>query len=143
MRWSKPVDMPHEVKLSNPLQLRTALVFGVMLSVLFIAGRVIQQSLGDAGIYAMAAVAGLVDVDAISLSLAQAASKNLAFDRGRGIVLAMLVNTATKAVLAAALGGVAMLRSATGILALALLAGASTAFLTLGQESAQTPSAAP
>ena len=132
MYRSKPVDMPHEVELSNPLQLRTALIFGAMLSVLFIAGRVIQQNLGDAGIYAMAAVAGLVDVDAISLSLAQAASEELEHSTAaRGIVLAILVNTASKAVLAAALGGVAMLRSATVILALALLAGASAALLTL------------
>ncbi|MEX2125275.1 MAG: MgtC/SapB family protein [Woeseia sp.] len=127
------VDMPHDVQLSNPLQLRTAVVFGLLLSVLFIAGHLIQQSLGDAGMYAMAAVAGLVDVDAISLSLAQAASKDFeASTAERAIVIAMLVNTASKAVLAATLGGMPMLRSATAVLAVALVAGATVAFLTLG-----------
>jgi uncharacterized membrane protein (DUF4010 family) len=49
----------------------------------------------------------------------------------RAIALAALVNTAAKAVLAAALGGAPMLRSASVILGLALTAGAATAILTL------------
>jgi hypothetical protein len=46
-------------------------------------------------------------------------------------VLAVLVNTAVKAVLAAALGGSAMLRSASSILALAVVCAAVTAAITL------------
>jgi uncharacterized membrane protein (DUF4010 family) len=126
------VDVPHDVKLSNPLQLRAALVFGVLLSLLFIAGRVIEINLGDAGIYAMAAIAGLVDVDAISLSLAEAARHELDVTTAqRGIVIALLVNTAVKAALAAALGGLPMLRYATGVLAAALFAGVLVAALML------------
>jgi len=126
-------DVAHDVKLSNPLQLKAALVFGLLLSLFFIAGRVIEQSLGDAGVYAMAAVAGLVDVDAISLSLAEAASHDLLpATAQRAIVIAMLVNTAVKAILAAALGGLPMLRSATAVLAVALAGGLVTAVVTLG-----------
>ena len=126
-------DVPHDVKLSNPLQLRAAIVFGLLLSLLFIAGRVIEMSLGDAGIYAMAAIAGLVDVDAISLSLAEAARHDLDVRTAeRGIVIALLVNTAVKGVLAAALGGLPMLRYASGVLAAALAGGAIAAALTLG-----------
>jgi hypothetical protein len=43
----------------------------------------------------------------------------------------MLVNTGAKAVLAAALGGPPMLRAATSTLAVALVTGAATAFVTL------------
>src|SRR5690606_29882443 len=126
-------DVPHDVKLSNPLQLRAALVFGVLLSLLFIAGRVIEVNLGDAGIYAMAAIAGLVDVDAISLSLAEAARHELDVTTAqRGIVIALLVNTAVKGMLAAALGGLPMLRYATAVLAAALLGGVVVAGFTLG-----------
>ena len=81
----------------------------------------------------MAAIAGLVDVDAISLSLAEASRHELDLTTAqRGIVIALLVNTAVKGVLAAALGGLPMLRYATAVLAAALLAGALVAALTLG-----------
>jgi uncharacterized membrane protein (DUF4010 family) len=80
----------------------------------------------------MAALAGLVDVDAISLSLAEAASHGLPpATAQRAIVIAMLVNTAVKAVLAVALGGLPMLRSATAVLAAALAGGVITAMVTL------------
>jgi uncharacterized membrane protein (DUF4010 family) len=129
---SPATQVAHEVKLSNPLQLKAALVFGLLLSLLFIAGSAIERSLGDAGVYAMAAVAGLVDVDAITLSLAAAATQELLPETAaRGIVIAMLVNTAVKALLAAALGGLPMLRSATMVLALALAGGLATALVTL------------
>jgi uncharacterized membrane protein (DUF4010 family) len=49
----------------------------------------------------------------------------------RAIALAALVNTGAKAVLAAALGGAAMLRSASLVLGLALVAGTATALATL------------
>ena len=122
-----------DIKLSNPLELRTALTFGALLSVLFIAAAALQEHLGDAGIYAAAAVAGLVDVDAISVLLARGAGRTIEEATAqRGIVIALLVNTASKAALAAALGGVPMLRTATLTLAVALIAAALTAALTLG-----------
>ena len=120
------------VPLSNPLQLRTALGFGLLLTVLFIAAAALQRGLGDAGIYAMAGIAGLFDVDAITLTLSRQAGSALAtVTAERAIAVAALVNTATKAVLASALGGAALLRSATAILALALLAAGGTAIVTL------------
>jgi uncharacterized membrane protein (DUF4010 family) len=124
---------PTDVGLTNPLQLRTALTFGVILSALFIAAAALQAELGEAGVYATAAVAGLVDVDAIGVALARGAGRTL--DPGtasRAIVVATLVNTASKAGLAAALGGSAMLRTASVTLLVALLAAAATAVLTLG-----------
>jgi uncharacterized membrane protein (DUF4010 family) len=120
------------VPLSNPLQLRTALGFGLLLTVLFIAAAALQRGLGDAGIYAMAGIAGLFDVDAITLTLSRQAGSALStVTAERAIAVAALVNTATKAVLASALGGAALLRSATAILALALLAAGGTAIVTL------------
>jgi uncharacterized membrane protein (DUF4010 family) len=130
---SAPADVVHDVTLTNPLQLRTALGFGVLLSVFFIAGQALERSLGDAGIYAMAAVAGLADVDAIALSLAEAAKRELTASTAQtAIVIAMLVNTAVKGLLAAALGGLPMLRSASAVLGMALIGGTTVAFITLG-----------
>jgi uncharacterized membrane protein (DUF4010 family) len=121
-----------DIKLTNPLELRTALIFGAALSVLFIAAAALQEYLGDAGIYAAAAIAGLVDVDAISLLLARGAGRTIEEATAeRAIVIALLVNTASKAALAAALGGLPMVRTATVTLAVALVAAAVTAAVTL------------
>jgi len=121
-----------DVRLNNPLQLRAALTFGLLLSVLFIAAAALQERLGEAGVYATAAVAGLVDVDAIGLALAQAAGRSVEHTIAeRAIVIAVLVNTASKAGIAAALGGIRMLRTASLTLIVALLAAAATAALTL------------
>lgn len=123
-----------DLKLSNPLQLRAALGFGALLIVLFIATEGLRRALGDAGTYSVAAIAALLDVDAVTLAMAEDAARGTldATTAQRAIVLAVLVNTAVKAVLAAALGGPSLLRSASAVLGIALLAGAATAIATLG-----------
>lgn len=122
-----------ELALGNPLQLRAALIFGIALSGLFIAIEALQRSMGDSGIYMVAALAGLADVDAIALSLAQAAGRTVPQPTAeRAILLAALVNTGVKAVLAGLIGGRPMTRWASSTLAVALFAAAVTAWLTAG-----------
>jgi uncharacterized membrane protein (DUF4010 family) len=122
-----------DVKLSNPLELKAALGFGALLIVLFIAAEGLRRALGDAGTYSVAAIAALIDVDAVTLAMAQDAARGTLapVTAQRAIALAALVNTGVKAVLAAALGGAAMLRSASLVLGLALVAGAAVALATL------------
>lgn len=121
------------IELENPLQLKTALVFGVLLSVLFLASEGLHQWLGETGLYAMAATAGIADVDAVAIAFAESAARGSVAPETaqRAIALAILVNTAAKGVLAAVLGGGPMLRSATALLATALAAGGTVAALTL------------
>jgi uncharacterized membrane protein (DUF4010 family) len=125
---------PADLKLSNPLQLRAALGFGALLIVLFIAAEGLRRMLGDAGTYSVAAVAALLDVDAVTLAMAEDTARGTldATTAQRAIALAVLVNTGVKAVLAAAIGGPLLLRSASAVLAAALLAGLLTAIATLG-----------
>jgi len=122
-----------DLKLGNPLQLRAALGFGALLIVLFIATAGLRRALGDAGTYTVAAIAALLDVDAVTLAMAQDSARGTldAATAQRAIALAMLVNTGVKAVLAAALGGSRLLRSASAVLGLALLTGAVAAVATL------------
>jgi uncharacterized membrane protein (DUF4010 family) len=121
------------IDLANPLQLKTALIFGALLSVLFVASEGLQLWLGEGGIYAMAAITGIADVDAVTIALAESAARGTLAPEAaqRAIVLAVLVNTAAKAVLAATIGGPPMLRSATVLLGCALTAGGIVAALTL------------
>ena len=54
---------------TDPFDLSSALGFGLLLGVLALLTRSAQQWLGDAGLYAMALLSGLLDVDAILLTV--------------------------------------------------------------------------
>jgi uncharacterized membrane protein (DUF4010 family) len=128
-----PPAAKSELQLGNPLQLSAAVGFGALLVLLFVASEGLRRAFGDSGAYAVAAIAALLDVDAVTLTFAEAAAlgKMESTTAARAIALAILVNTSVKAVLATLLGGAAMLRSATAVLAVALAAGAVTAVVTL------------
>jgi uncharacterized membrane protein (DUF4010 family) len=132
LRASRDDDANLELK--NPLQLKAALMFGALLSTLFVVAEGLQRTLGANAIYAMAAITGFFDVDAVSLAVAESAARETlpSADASRAIALAVLVNTAAKAILAASIGGTPMLKSASAILGVALVAGAVTAAITLG-----------
>lgn len=105
---NKEVDV--EPVLKNPLELSAALRFGLLLVLIMLFARAIQHVAGDTGIYALAAISGLADVDALSLSLAKmAADAQVAPTVAtEAIVLAILVNTMVKTVLAYVVGGRAL-----------------------------------
>jgi len=71
--------------------------FGLLLGLIAFLAAALRAWTGDAGIYALAGISGLADVDAISLSIADMAGRGL--DRGVGagaILLAAGVNTLVK-----------------------------------------------
>ncbi|WP_260291408.1 MgtC/SapB family protein [Sedimenticola hydrogenitrophicus] len=92
--------------LKNPLELKTAVVFGLLLAVVMLLGRALKEWFGDAGLLALAAASGVADVDAITLSLARLGPADV--DQ-RVVVLGLLIaasaNSLTKAGLASAIGG--------------------------------------
>lgn len=53
----------------NPLDLRAAAQFGLLLTVIMLLSKALNAWFGDQGVFALAAVSGLADVDAIILSL--------------------------------------------------------------------------
>jgi len=102
------------LRLRNPLELGPALAYAALLAALFLGAHAARATWGDSGIYALAALSGLADVDAVSLSLARMAAGDLSEAVAvRGVVLAALSNTAVKAILAAAVGGWALGRWST------------------------------
>lgn len=110
-----------EVKLNNPVELGAAFGFAVVLSILFVLVRAAQNWFGDAGIYALSAISGIADVDAVSLSLAQATRGNLPLAVGAtGILIAAMVNTVVKALIATFIGGWFLARWCATILLSAL-----------------------
>jgi uncharacterized membrane protein (DUF4010 family) len=112
----------------NPFELGEAIRFGLLFGVITFAAKAAQVYLGDAGLYLAGAIAGLTDVDAIALSMAQLALSDAASadPAARTIVIAVAANTLFKAGMVVSLGSPGLRRvilGATGvILAAALLA---------------------
>lgn len=81
----------------NPLDLKSALVFGVLLTVILLLGDFLKNWLGDTGVYMLAATSGIADVDAITLSLTRMSNNGLAMDAAvMGIVIAAATNNLVK-----------------------------------------------
>ena len=105
-RRSEPAEATAPLTPRNPLQLSMALQFGALLTGIILFTRAMQDWLGDAGIYVAAAIGGISDVDAITLSLARMTGEDgLLTVAATGIVLAAVANTLVKNGIAVAVGG--------------------------------------
>jgi len=122
MRQSDTLDHDLHDNLRNPLELRVAVVFGLLLALIMLLGAALREWLGEAGIWALAAASGIADVDAITLSLAQMSKQDLLpLLAASGIILAAAVNTLVKAGMATVIGGrVFMLHAGVPMLSSAL-----------------------
>jgi uncharacterized membrane protein (DUF4010 family) len=89
--------------LSNPFSLPQVLRFGAILTVVVVAVELAQRFLGEPGLLGVAALSGLADVDAITLTLARnATAPSVAID---AILITVAVNTVAKTIYAWYAGG--------------------------------------
>ncbi|MCO2086832.1 MgtC/SapB family protein [Pseudomonas aeruginosa] len=105
-----PADDLPELQLGNPLQLRSALQFAAFLAAVMLAGRFLADRFGDAGVMLTAAASGLVDVDAITLSIGRLVTEGAvtAASATLALFIAASVNQVTKLVLLMSLAGRAL-----------------------------------
>jgi uncharacterized membrane protein (DUF4010 family) len=95
-----------EIALANPLALPAAIGFGLLLAAIMILSKAVEAWAGGAGLIALAAVSGIADVDAISLSLAGMTDNGLTRSlASAGVVTAVATNCLFKGGLALAIGG--------------------------------------
>ena len=116
---------------SNPFELGEAIKFGLLFGGVVFVAKAAQVYLGDAGLYLAAAVAGLTDVDAITLAmanLAQTDASNLQ-TAARAIVIAVMANTLTKSGMAIGLGSPELRRLTLPIAVLLIATGTAGALL--------------
>jgi uncharacterized membrane protein (DUF4010 family) len=108
--WRSLADKDElESPLKNPLELRGALTFGVVLVVVLLVTAALKARAGDSAVLVFAAVSGVVDMDAITLSLARLSSEDLTLRiAAAGIVIAASVSSLSKGAAALLLGGKAM-----------------------------------
>ncbi|WP_232784163.1 MgtC/SapB family protein [Moritella sp. Urea-trap-13] len=124
---TRPV-VTDEVRPKNPLELKPALLFGLMLAAVALLVRVMVEWLGESGVLLLAVASGIADVDAINLTLSRMAGGDIPPNTAvLGIVLASVSNTLFKACLAVFSGGKGMVRWVM----LPLLLVAATGLLTI------------
>jgi uncharacterized membrane protein (DUF4010 family) len=112
--WRRLTEKPAmpTLEMKNPTELRAALGFGLLYAGVLFAAAWLSDLVGSQGVYAVALVSGLTDVDAITLSsLRLFGLGNLhAGQAATTILLALLANIAFKSGLATAIGGGALAR---------------------------------
>jgi len=119
------------VEHDNPSELKTALLFALLFAAVLLATAAARQHLGARGLYAIATLAGLTDVDAITLTTTQMVrDRQLAADPAwRIILVASLSNFVFKGAMVAVLADRRLLGRIAVVFGLALAAG--VALLTL------------
>jgi hypothetical protein len=117
-----------EVELSNPFELSTALKFALLFAVVLLASKAAATYLGNRGIYLAAVLAGLTDVDAVTLSMVNLArSGQLSSEAATtSIFLGAVANTVTKGALACIAGSWAFGKKVIGALGVVLASGVVT-----------------
>jgi uncharacterized membrane protein (DUF4010 family) len=116
----------------NPLRLRVAVQFGALYALIILAVKASIAHLGNSGVLAMSGLSGLIDLDAITLSLSQmtTAGSLTPLIATQGILLAILANTVVKGLFAAFYGSRVLRREVIVVLGItALVTIASCRFL--------------
>jgi uncharacterized membrane protein (DUF4010 family) len=109
----------------NPAELTPAILFGAAYALVLLAVAAAREYLGETGLYTVAALSGLTDMDAITLSITELVTDGkLPPGIGwRAILTASLSNIIFKSGIAAFLGGSALFFRVAAIFAIAAGAG--------------------
>jgi uncharacterized membrane protein (DUF4010 family) len=110
-------------EISNPTEIRAAITFGALYALILILSAWLQDIAGSQGLYLLALISGLTDVDAITLSALRLfnATQINAAQAVTTITLAILSNLVFKMGLVAVIGGsVLARRTLPGMIAIAL-----------------------
>jgi uncharacterized membrane protein (DUF4010 family) len=118
-----------DLNVQNPFSLTAAVKFAAVLALVLLAVKIVQEHFSPSGLYAVAAVAGLTDVDAITLSMSEFAKSGDARLAVIAIVIAALVNTVVKCGIAFVVAGYALARPLLIATVATLLAGLGAAYL--------------
>jgi uncharacterized membrane protein (DUF4010 family) len=111
-----------ETYLKNPFEIKTALQFGALLAAIMVMAKALHAWFGDTGIYILAGISGIIDIDAVTLSMSSMAREGLIIEVAtRAIVIAAIVNTFVKGLLSATIARGQMARD-IGIVLLIVIA---------------------
>ncbi len=128
---TQPAARAGEVPLRNPFSLTSAVQFALLFAAVLLVVKLAQQHFPGEGYYVVAGLAGLTDVDAITLSMARLVREGGATPRTgvAAIVLASLTNTVVKCGMIVVLGSPGLRRRALLATGLLLPAGLAVVLL--------------
>lgn len=126
---SAPVEQ-HAVAVANPFSLASAIRFGALFAVVLLVVKLAQEYAPGAGLYAVSALAGSVDIDPLVLSLAKESQGRMdPVQAGTAIVIGVMANTIVKCAMAAGLGAGAMRRHIAAASAAVIFTGLAVIWL--------------
>ena len=123
-RWEPAEKGDPDHVFRNPFELFAVLRFAALLAVILVASKWLVALFGGAGAVVFAGVAGLADVDAITLSMTQAGGGGIsASEAALAIFVATVANSLSKSAIGAVAGGTGFGLRYAAVTAAALLAG--------------------
>jgi uncharacterized membrane protein (DUF4010 family) len=130
LRRKEPQPCPTEV-VKNPLQLGQALQMALLFQVVLFGVHFMQDRFGDAGLLVSAAVLGLTDMDALTISMARSTTAGAPLEiAAQAIAIGVISNGVLKTLLAVTLGrGKFRLEAGGGLLAMTIALVASLLWL--------------
>jgi uncharacterized membrane protein (DUF4010 family) len=130
-RGGETPDMAAERNLNvqNPFSLTAAAKFAAFFAVVLLAAKIAQEHFSERGLYVVAALAGLTDVDAITLSMSEFAKSGEARVAVIAIVIAALTNTIVKCAMALVVAGLSFAKPLLAATVLIPLAGLGAVYL--------------
>jgi uncharacterized membrane protein (DUF4010 family) len=95
-----------KLRIDNPLAIGTALKLAAFIAGVMLAAALLRGMFGNIGVLIVAALSGVADVDAVTISMARMGGKDIDLTTTvDGILIAVAVNTASKTMLATWVGG--------------------------------------
>jgi uncharacterized membrane protein (DUF4010 family) len=94
------------LQIKSPFDLGKVLQLAGLIAVIMLVAKLMTDQASAAGLYLLAAVSGIADVDALTLSMARFAGTQIGLNEAaNAILIAAGVNTVSKAAMAATVGG--------------------------------------
>lgn len=121
-----------DIAFSNPFELSSAIFFGLLYAIVLFISKAASVYFGDTGVYVSSLVAGLADVDAITISMAEFSGLQgtLALSVAeRAIVIATMSNTVVKGGIVLFSGSKSLRRALWPAIPLIMIAALGVAFL--------------
>lgn len=121
-----------ELALSNPFELGTAIKFGLIYALVLVGIKAAEIYIGEKGIYLTSIIAGLADVDAITLSISALTrvGGSISLESGKyAIILATISNTLTKGALVFSIGSKSLRKFIWPIMTVIVVIGLGMALL--------------
>jgi uncharacterized membrane protein (DUF4010 family) len=122
---AKTGEVEREADPKNPLELRAAFLFGLLFIAMMVATHLVVVHLGRAGVYTLAGLMGVTDVDPFIMGMTQSAGAGATLTvAAAAILIAAASNNLVKGIYACTIGD-----RKTGLQSLCLLAGLGVAGL--------------